>query len=92
MTTPYHKARAIFLAAFGVEPASEIAGFAVTVVHGDGFSAMYVRTTGVTRISDGATIVRRDTPIEALTEWAHLHDTDSEYVLGIYFAEVERGE
>jgi len=92
MTTPHRRARAIFVAAFGIEPASEITGFAVTVAHGGGLSAMYVRPTGATRISDGATIVRRDTPIEAITEWARLHDTDPDYVLGIYCAEMERSE
>ena len=92
MTTLRNKARAIFLAAFGIEPTSEITGFAVTFAHSVGITAMYVRTTGVTRISDGSTIVRRDTPIEALADWARLHDTDPGYVLGIYFAEMERDQ
>jgi hypothetical protein len=92
MTTLRNRARAVFAAAFGVEPASEIAGFAATVTRLGDLTVLYVRTTGATRISDVASVVALHTPINALTEWARLHDTDPDYVLGIYFAEMEKGE
>jgi len=93
MTTLRNRARAVFVAAFGIEPASEITGFAVTVARDGDLTAMYVHTpAGFTRISDGTFCIHRDTEIEALTDWARLHDTDPDYVLGIYFAEMEKGE
>jgi hypothetical protein len=91
MTTLRNKARAIFLAASGVEPERETAGFTGTFARLGDLAALYA-PTGATRISDGATCVHRDTPIEALTDWARLHDTDPDYVLGIYCAEMERDQ